>query len=47
MLTSIITMLLTIWVYAQIFGAAFAIGFVVLLAIHEMGHYVAARQSDD
>jgi Zn-dependent protease len=38
------SMLLTIWVYAQIHGAKFAVGFVVMLLIHEMGHYIAARQ---
>jgi Zn-dependent protease len=43
-LLSIGTMLFTILVYAQIFGMRFAVGFVVLLFIHEMGHYVAARQ---
>jgi len=37
-------MLLTIWVYAQIYGTSFAVGFVVLLAIHELGHYGAAKQ---
>jgi Zn-dependent protease len=41
---SIGTMLLTIWVYAQFFGPPFAIGFVGLLLVHEMGHYAAARQ---
>jgi Zn-dependent protease len=43
-LISILSMLLTIWVYAQFFGWPFAAGFVILLGIHEMGHYVAARQ---
>lgn len=43
-LLSLLTMLATIWVYAQFFGWPFAVGFVVLLAVHEMGHYVAARQ---
>jgi Zn-dependent protease len=43
-LISIGSMLLTIWVYAQIYGAPFAAGFVVMLLIHEMGHYLAARQ---
>jgi Zn-dependent protease len=43
-LISVGSMLLTIWVYAQIYGASFAIGFVVMIAIHEMGHYLAARQ---
>jgi Zn-dependent protease len=44
LLFSVGSMLLTIWVYAQIYGTSFAVGFVVMLAIHEMGHYVAARQ---
>jgi Zn-dependent protease len=43
---SIGSMLLTVWVYAQLYGAKFAVGFVAMLAIHEMGHYVAARQRD-
>ena len=43
-LISILSMLLTIWVYAQFFGWPFAAGFVILLGIHEMGHYIAARQ---
>jgi Zn-dependent protease len=38
------SMVLTIGVYAMIFGLPFAAGFVVLLLIHEMGHYAAARQ---
>ncbi|TAK92448.1 MAG: site-2 protease family protein [Burkholderiaceae bacterium] len=38
------TMLLSIVVYAFMFGWPYAVGFVVLLFIHEMGHYVAARQ---
>ncbi len=38
------SMLLTIWVYTAIYGLPFAAGFVGLLLIHEMGHYVAARQ---
>lgn len=44
LLLSVGSMLLTIWVYAQIYGTRFAVGFVVLLAIHELGHYIAARQ---
>lgn len=44
MLTSILTMLVTIWVYAQFYGLSFAVGFVGMILIHEMGHYVAARQ---
>jgi Zn-dependent protease len=41
---SIGSMLLTIWVYGMMFGLPFATGFVGLLLVHEMGHYVAARQ---
>ena len=43
-LLSILSMLITVWVYSQIFGLPFAIGFVALLLVHEMGHYVAAKQ---
>jgi Zn-dependent protease len=38
------TMLLSLVIYAQIFGWAYAAGFIALLFIHEMGHYLAARQ---
>ncbi len=37
-------MLLTIWVYATIYGLPFAAGFVGLILVHELGHYAAARQ---
>ncbi len=43
-LISLLSMLATIWVYAQFFGWPFAAGFVILLAVHEMGHYAAAKQ---
>ena len=43
-LISIISMLITIWVYAQFYGWPFAIGFVLMLLVHEMGHYLAAKQ---
>ena len=43
-LFSILSMLVTVWVYSQIFGLPFAVGFVALLLVHEMGHYVAAKQ---
>ena len=36
-------MLLSIWVYAMLFGWRFAVGFVILLFIHECGHLIAAR----
>jgi Zn-dependent protease len=38
------TMLLSIAVYAWMFGWAYAVGFVALLLVHEMGHYLAARR---
>jgi Zn-dependent protease len=44
LLVSIGTMLLSIWVYAQFYGWPFAAGFVGMLLVHEMGHYIAARQ---
>jgi Zn-dependent protease len=37
------TMLISVVVYAWIFGWGYALGFVLLLLVHEMGHYVAAR----
>src|SRR5262249_40680923 len=30
--------------YALMFGWAYAVGFVALLLVHEMGHFIAARQ---
>jgi Zn-dependent protease len=38
------TMLLSMVTYSFIFGWAYAVGFVLLILVHEMGHYVAARQ---
>jgi Zn-dependent protease len=38
------TMLISVVVYAFIFGWKYALGFVLLLFVHEMGHYIAARQ---
>ena len=38
------TMILSIGVYALIFGWWYAVGFVLLLLVHEMGHYLAARR---
>jgi len=38
------TMLLSMAVYAMSFGWPFAVGFVLLILVHELGHYVAARQ---
>ena len=38
------TMLLSVVVYSFIFGWAYAVGFVLLILLHEMGHYIAARR---
>ena len=38
------TMLLAVGVYAIVFGWRYAIGIVAMLFVHEMGHYLAARQ---
>jgi Zn-dependent protease len=37
------TMLISLVVYAFVFGWKYATGFVLLLLVHEMGHYIAAR----
>ena len=37
------TMLLSIFVYSWTFGWPYAVGFVALILIHEMGHFIAAR----
>ncbi|PMS17641.1 site-2 protease family protein [Trinickia dabaoshanensis] len=43
-LTTTGTMLLSIAVYAMFYGWRFAAGFVLLLFVHEAGHYAAARK---
>lgn len=40
---TLITMLLSIGVYAQFFGWPFAAGFVLLILVHELGHAAAMR----
>lgn len=37
------TMLISVFAYALVFGLPYAIGFVLLILVHEMGHYLAAR----
>lgn len=37
-------MLLSLGVYGMVFGWRYAAGFVAMILVHEMGHYVAARQ---
>lgn len=38
------TMLISIVVYAFIFGWRYAVGLVLLLLVHELGHYIAAKK---
>lgn len=38
------TMLVSMFVYGMVFGWKYAVGFVLLIFFHEMGHYIAARQ---
>jgi Zn-dependent protease len=43
-LQTLLTMLLSIAVYAQVFGWPYAVGFVLLIFVHELGHAVALWQ---
>jgi len=43
-LSTLLSMLLAVGVYASMWGLPFALGFVVLLFVHEMGHAIAMRQ---
>ena len=38
------TMIISVFAYALIFGWWYAVGFVLLIFIHEMGHFLAAKQ---
>ena len=38
------TMLLSVLLYAWVYGWRYAVGFVALMFVHEMGHFIAARQ---
>jgi Zn-dependent protease len=38
------TMVLSVFAYSWVFGWPYAVGFVLLIFVHEMGHYLAARQ---
>ncbi len=38
------TMLLMIWIYTQMWGWRFALGFVLLLFVHEAGHLLVAKK---
>lgn len=39
-----VSMVLTIGIYASVYGIRFALGIVGLLFVHEMGHYVVAKR---
>jgi Zn-dependent protease len=41
---SVGTMLLSVGVYALVYGWRYAVGIVAMLFVHEMGHFIAARQ---
>jgi Zn-dependent protease len=41
---TVLTMLVSLAVYAGIFGWRYAAGFIGLMLVHEMGHFIAARQ---
>ncbi len=43
MLTMTVSILLSLVVYAWAFGWQFAIGFIILLAVHELGHLLASK----
>lgn len=38
------TMIFSIWAYAMVFGWFFAVGFVLLIFVHECGHLMVARK---
>jgi Zn-dependent protease len=38
------TMILSVFAYALVFGWWYAVGFVLLIFVHDMGHFLAARQ---
>jgi Zn-dependent protease len=39
------TMIISVFAYALLFGWWYAVGFVLLIFIHEMGHYLEAKRS--
>lgn len=43
-LGTLLSMFLAVGVYATLWGLPFAVGFVLLLLVHEMGHAIAMRQ---
>lgn len=43
-LKTLVTMLIAVWAYATIWGLPFAVGFILLIFIHELGHGLVLRQ---
>lgn len=43
-LSTLLTMLVAVWAYAQLWGAPFALGFVLLIYIHELGHMLMMQK---
>ncbi len=43
LLTTFTTMAVAAWAYANFFGVHFAVGFVLLVLVHELGHGLAAK----
>lgn len=41
---TLVSMALMAWVYASSYGWYFAVGFVALIFVHEMGHFLVARE---
>ena len=41
---TLLTMLIALAVYTSMFGWQYAAGFIILIFIHEMGHFLAAKQ---
>ena len=40
---TLITMVIAVWFYTLFFGPAFAVGIVLLILVHELGHFIVAR----
>lgn len=43
-LKTLLTMLIAVWAYGAIWGLPFAVGFILLIFIHELGHGLVMRQ---
>jgi len=44
--STLITMVASVWVYATLWGFPFALGFVLLIFVHEAGHALVLRQQN-